>query len=189
MKLIGLYSPYPQMGKNTFAGELERLQPDTKTLSFAYAIRETAVTLVAEFFEGGEREVWEWLSDERKDHKLIPTLNVSLRHLLRTAGTEWGRRLIHPDIWVLRAQKALQRQHNRPLVIFDDMRFENEYAMLRKEGGVLIRIERRGVKPAKSHESDARLEAHEFDYHVSNDGDVEELQAKALLVAQSEGII
>ena len=189
MKIIGLYSPYPQMGKNTFADELATIATPTATVSFAEAFRNVVVDFVSDFFPGGEAEVRAWLSDERKDRKLVPGLGVTLRHMLQTIGHSWGRKLVHPDIWVMKAKAALRRLHNYRVVIFDDLRYENEYHMLVREGAALIRIERKDAPQAQEHESNARLEGMEFDYHVSNDGDVEELQAKARLIAQSEGVL
>lgn len=188
MKLLACYSPFPQMGKNTFVEALSRIEPRTSVLSFADGFRPLIISFVSDFFPGGEAEVNEWLADERKDHRLIPGLGVTLRHALQSSGT-WGRQHMHPDIWVMRAKAALRRSSISRVVIFDDLRFENEYAMLAKEGAVLIRIERKQAPKAKPHESNQRLEGMDFDYHVSNDGEVEELLAKALLIAQSEGIV
>jgi hypothetical protein len=189
VKLIGLYSPYPQMGKGTFADELLTVSAPAATVSFADAMRNVVVDFVSDFFPGGEQEVWAWLSDERKDKKLVPVLGVTLRHMLQTIGAAWGRQLIHPDIWVLKAKAALRRLHNYRSVVFDDLRYENEYHMLRKEGAVLVCILRKDAPNAKQHESNARLEGMEFDYYVTNDGDVEELQAKARLIAREEGVL
>lgn len=190
MKIIALYSPYPQMGKNSFADHLGDIVIRTETVSFADHMREVLVPLVADFFDGGEDEVWQWLCDSRKDTKLVPGLGVTLRHMLRTFGTEWGRKLIHPDLWVMKTKERIRRLPKNYTVVVDDMRMPNEYHMLRKEGATLVRIERKATpKPAVPHESDALLEGFEFDYHVSNDGDVEELRAKALLVAKSEGVV
>lgn len=189
MKIIGLYSPYPQMGKNTFADELAIISAPTVTLSFADAMRDVVVEFVSDFLPGGENEAWDWLSDKRKDSKLVPGLNVTLRHMLQSIGTAWGRNCIHPDIWVMKLKTALRRFDDYRLVIVDDLRMPNEYHMLRKQGASLIRIERKSAPAAKPHESNARLEDMQFDYYVTNDGDVEELQAKARLIAQSEGVL
>ncbi len=190
MKLFGLYSPYPQSGKGTFSDELLRVSTPAAVLSFADAMRSVVVDFASDFLPGGEAEAWSWLSDGRKDTKVIPGLGVTFRHMLQTIGTEWGRKCVHPDIWVKKARTAMRRHHSYRTVIFDDLRFENEYHMLAKEGAVLVRIERKAAKAmAKPHESNARLDGLDFDYHVSNDGEVEELLAKALLIAQSEGVV
>lgn len=185
--LIGLYSPYPQSGKGTFATSIEQTIPGTRVLKFADAMRSVVVPFVAPFFSGGEPEVLEWLSDERKDTKPIPVLGVTLRYMLQTCGTEWGRKMIHPDLWVHHARFALWRAHNAPVVIFDDLRLPNEYAMLRKEQATLIRIVRPDSPATRVHESNAQLEGMEFDYNLINEG-VPDLRLKALAVAWDLGI-
>lgn len=189
MKIIALYSPYPQMGKNTFADALADIAAPTATVSFAQWGRETVVDLAADFLPGGEQEAWEWLSDSRKDMKCIPGLGVTFRHLLQTVLTDWGRKLVHQNVWVMKAKARLRHLRSYRVVIFDDLRFPNEYFMLVGENATIIRIERKNAPKTNKHESDAALEDQEFDYHVSNDGDAEELRAKALLIAQSEGVV
>jgi hypothetical protein len=188
MKIVALYSPYPQMGKNTFADHLATICAPTATVSFAQWGRETVVDLASDFLPGGSSEAWEWLSDKRKDTKIIPGLGVTFRHLLQTILTDWGRKKINQHVWVMKAKASLRRHHDYRAVIFDDLRFPNEYFMLRKQGAAIIRIERKDAPRTADHESNALLEDQEFDYRISNDGEVEELQAKALIVAQAEGI-
>jgi len=195
--LIALYSPYPQSGKGTFAKGLAAVVPGTVVLKFADAMREVVIPFVAPFFDGGEAEVREWLEDERKDNKLIPTLGVTLRHMLQSLGTAWGRKLIHPDLWVLIAREALRRARTRSLVwggspdvklvVFDDLRMENEYSMLLKEGATMIRIERPDSPPTKAHESNAQLEGLSFDFHIRNEG-MDDLRRKAKTVAEQLGL-
>jgi hypothetical protein len=98
MTLIGLYSPYPQSGKSTFAKEL-LTTPGSKLAKFADPIREVVVPFAAEFLPGGEDEVLQWLDDDRKDTRLIPGPNVTLRHMMQTQGV-WARNAIHPDLYV-----------------------------------------------------------------------------------------
>lgn len=70
-----------------------------------------------------------------------PGETYSWRTLAQRLGTEWGR-AIDPDIWV----KVLEKQVDLlpcPVVVCDDVRFENEAAMIRKRG-VLIHLRRPG---------------------------------------------
>jgi hypothetical protein len=34
------------------------------------------------------------------DKERTLSLGITVRHLLRTLGTEWGRECIHPDVWL-----------------------------------------------------------------------------------------
>lgn len=68
------------------------------------------------------------------------------RRAMQTLGTEWGRHLIHPDLWVRLAEAPVcaALDHGGRVVI-DDLRFPNEAAMIRRHGGTIIRIERPGA--------------------------------------------
>lgn len=71
-----------------------------------------------------------------------PTFGVSPRYMLQTLGTEWGRNLIHPDLWVLLADDELKR-HGSVMVI-TDIRFQNEVKFVKQHGGKIIYIDRPG---------------------------------------------
>lgn len=57
----------------------------------------------------------------------LPILNVTSRWLQQSLGTEWGRYLIHPDIWVeiwkYKVRRAIERGER---IVTDDLRFPNE---------------------------------------------------------------
>lgn len=71
------------------------------------------------------------------------------RHAMQTLGTEWGRQLIDPDLWVraweLRVGGYWRRFHAP--VVSDDVRFGNEVAAIRAMGGLVVRIERPAPPP------------------------------------------
>lgn len=60
------------------------------------------------------------------------------RQAMQWLGTEWGREMIAPDLW-LRAWAAEADRH--PLVVCDDVRFPNEEAAIRERGGLIVRIQ------------------------------------------------
>jgi hypothetical protein len=60
------------------------------------------------------------------------------RQAMQWLGTEWGRQMITPDLW-LRAWAAEARLHRR--VVCDDVRFPNEEAEIRARGGIIVRVE------------------------------------------------
>lgn len=84
-----------------------------------------------------------------KDEPLEP-YGKSLRHMMQTLGTEWGRQMIHPDLWVMLADqklkglRAARGGHFPPNVrlSISDVRFNNEAYWLRSVGGKLIHIRR-----------------------------------------------
>lgn len=94
------------------------------------------------------------------------------RHAMQTIGTEWGRGLIHPDLWV---NAWAARAANDNMVVAEDVRFPNEEATIRARGGWVIRIERPGG-PAAYHESESQ--PLKPDIVIQNTGSVDELLAQ-----------
>jgi hypothetical protein len=73
------------------------------------------------------------------------------RQFMQWLGTEFGREMIGPDVWVEAWRRSVcaiaDERHpvNPALIVADDVRFENEAAAIRAMGGVVIRIERPGA--------------------------------------------
>ncbi len=101
------------------------------------------------------------------------------RHAMLTLGTEWGRDLIGPDVWV-RAwrRKAADLINSGCNVLAEDLRFPNEYEAVRLAGGVVIRVERPGVAQA-AHESEAHALSFEADIVFTNDHTLDDLRLRA----------
>ena len=96
------------------------------------------------------------------------------RHAMQTLGTEWGRDLLHPDLWIfLWRARATQS----PLVVVDDVRFHNEVAAIRDLGGVIWRVERPGCG-GDGHVSEAYVAQLEVDRRICNDGSLADLRAR-----------
>lgn len=102
------------------------------------------------------------------------------RHAMQTLGTEWGRQLIHPDLWV-RAWQFRCQEHQ--LVTVDDLRFPNELAAVRSMNGVVVKIIRPGVQHDPSHESEAHTLRH--DCEVFNAGTLDHFRRNVLLTVQA----
>ncbi|MFE5663363.1 hypothetical protein ACFQ7W_05405 [Streptomyces niveus] len=108
-----------------------------------------------------------------------------VRALLQRAGTEAGRRVLGADVWVA----ALFREHNEaPALVITDVRFPNEARAVAERDGVMIRVARPGVGPARDrmgrvHESETALDDWEFDHYLKNDGTVRDLHLKLSGVA------
>ena len=62
---------------------------------------------------------------------------TSMRYLLQTLGTDWGRNLVDPAIWL---NIGLQQATNHDRVVFDAIRFPNEARAIKNRGGLMIGI-------------------------------------------------
>ena len=170
---IGLYSPGPGHGKTTVAYALKNR--GFEIVSFAEPLRSMAYSLLMDLgLTPGD--AWRALHESKND--VIPSLGVSGRYLLRTLGTEWGRDLVHQELWL---KSWIARAGDTPLVVVDDVRFPNEAEMLRKRGAVLwlITSEREGFEQVEAnHRSDGALGGIRFERHVRNDSNLGELVLK-----------
>lgn len=91
------------------------------------------------------------------------------RYAMQTLGTEWGRAIMHPDLWIdLFTRDVRELLARGESVVVDDLRFPNEEAVIRKLGGVIVHVYERSGGPAVSvHESEAHVLGH--DYSIVNE--------------------
>jgi hypothetical protein len=97
------------------------------------------------------------------------------RHAMQTLGTEWGRSLISPDIWV---DTMIEVANDTDQVVCSDVRFPNEVVRLQTAGGLVVRIHRpnRPVSEFDNHPSETQIDDLEVDIDVANGGTIEDLQ-------------
>lgn len=107
-------------------------------------------------------------------------IKLTPRKLLQLLGTECGRQIIHPNIWI----NALFADYNASSKwIISDTRFPNEIESIKKHNGLTIRINRDSVLrtgkvfDTDNHESETALDDYQgFDYVIDNNGTIEELK-------------
>ena len=107
----------------------------------------------------------------------LPGIGKSPRQLMQLLGTDWGRHLVHPDLWLLLAEQNLNataalRQDELSGFIVRDVRFENEASWVRKKGGVIVHIQRPDAQPVTPHCSEAGIAIHDNDFVIHNDEDL-----------------
>jgi len=105
---------------------------------------------------------------------------------LQKIGTDALRDNLHQDVWV----NALMVDYNPTLNwVITDTRFPNEAEAIKKAGGIIIRIERPGVKPVNPHPSETSLENWKFDHVINNDGSLTDLTKKIKKVLKENKIL
>lgn len=101
------------------------------------------------------------------------------RQMMQTLGTEWGRNLVHDDIWLrIAAYNLEQMPSNVEGVTIADCRFENEAAWIRSIGGTVCTIQRPSAEHKLSHASELGLEHNAADFNIINDGSLDFLYAQ-----------
>jgi len=70
----------------------------------------------------------------------------SARYALSTLGTEWGRNMITPDLWVnavrLRIDSHFTECPNPAPIVIDDLRFPSDWAVVQQFGGIILTVRR-----------------------------------------------
>lgn len=111
-----------------------------------------------------------------------------VRQMLQDVGTERMRNNVNDKIWVNALEKQILHTE-KPKIVVDDLRNENEFAMLRKRGFVTVRlnisketqIQRlkklygRYNESKLSHFSETQLDYIAFDYVIDSDQDLESM--------------
>jgi len=125
------------------------------------------------------------------------------RRLLQILGTEAGRKLIHPNIWVnalftkyrpipakienlKEGEDILTKEWKVPNWIITDVRFPNEVEAIKRNEGFVIRTNRNSTDNSY-HESEIALDDYPFTYKLDNNGSILNLvkQVKEILTVKN----
>jgi len=189
-KIVGLTGG-AGTGKSTAALHLLRSHGRAYQLSFARPLKRMLVALLSDALPSGwPHKATELLDDPVLKEQTLPFLGgLTPRYMMQTLGTEWGRTALGHDFWVLLAEQKLDRflgakYHANSAglnlqVVFTDVRFPNEATMIRRRGGVVVRIVRPSmVKPdAVSRHASEQFDF-ESDYTLVNDGTLDDMYAQ-----------
>jgi len=94
----------------------------------------------------------------------IKQFDLTVREILQRFGTEVARN-IYEDIWVWNLQQIIRDHIDTDIICVSDMRFPNEYEMMKKEGAILLKTIRPGfVIDQHSHHSEIALD-HITEWH------------------------
>lgn len=158
-KILAFYSPYPGAGKTTAQKRiLSALGRDhARGLSFADPVRQALYPIFSKLG-----------IDSPDDFKGLPLPGVLGGWTFRDFLIAFGQagRSVWPDIWVELLRQEI-REASEALVVIDDLRMPNEYAMLREEGAKIVRITVPGRTIVPS-ETEGRLEGYAFDAELEN---------------------
>jgi hypothetical protein len=190
-------------GKGSVADILQRHA--FKKESFANSVKD-AVSIIfgwdRALLEGDtpESRAWREQDDEFWSKKLGKSFSPRLA--LQLMGTEAGRDVFHPDLWV---HTVLNRCRQNPSsnYVIADVRFPNEIEAIREAGGIVIRV-KRGDEPEwynvalkdnkkpnyngmaqlypDVHFSEWAWIGSEVDFEISNNGSLEDLNERVDLV-------
>lgn len=160
-KLIGLVGR-ARVGKDTAAHHLA----DNHGLipyAFAEPVKTMLEPVFGDLFYTGDRE------------QPIDWLGKSPRQMMQTLGTDWGRDMIHPDLWVLIADQQWKNYPGGAGMVATDVRFRNEAEWVLREGGTLIHIVRPDAELVNAHASEQVPLSDLCTFTIENTGTIEDL--------------
>ena len=128
-------------GKGTVADILVEKKGFTK-LAFADAVKDATAAIF-----GWPRALLEGDTEESRKFRETPDewwsektgKFITPRYMLQLMGTEAGRDVFHPDLWILALEKKLGMYQN---VVISDVRFPNEIDFIQRMGGFVVRVKR-----------------------------------------------
>jgi hypothetical protein len=165
---------------------------------FARAGKDTTADVICSVKQGFYKEsfarkmkgclnlIFGWTEEyiEKNKDKVDPKWGVSPRQVLTVFGTEFAQFMLcekYPEfakvtgrsIWVRALLRNMPKEFN---IVVADMRFLHEAKAVKEMGGIIIRVDRPGHPVNRGHASEQDIEKIDADYHLINDGTLEEYQ-------------
>lgn len=109
----------------------------------------------------------------------LPGIERSPRYLAQTLGTEWGRQLVHPDVWLLLMMKSWEavRLSACPRMVISDIRFDNEAKKVLDLGGTVWKVVRE-TNPVEDHVSERGVSPNLITGRIMNNKSLDDLEAR-----------
>lgn len=155
-------------------------------LSFATRLKEMVAAMLDvpyEMLEGVTELSRKWREEPFAD------IGKSPRELMLSLGTEWGRDMVHNDVWV----RLVNDQFHNLIggAFLTDIRFDNEAEWIKTAGGVVIETRKIGGNLQVGdprHRSEAGISRGYIDGYVQAEhGDMAGLQSQALQLIRKLG--
>lgn len=147
--IIALTGP-KGVGKSSIAKEIESQDwQDRCILSFAEPLRRMVSHLMP---------MQNMTDPELKEAPIDWLGGKTPRQILQSLGTDWGRNMVSPTIWIDTMRRIITEQAFDTIII-DDCRFENEADMVRDMGGIVVGLEREGIAYTGEHASEMPVKA------------------------------
>ena len=151
-------------GKDTAAAALVAL--GFRHIKFAAALKQMIRALL-DYAGASPEDINRMIEGDLKEAPSAGLGGATPRHAMQTLGLEWGREMLHPDLWADAAMGRCARLGCH--IVISDVRFPNEAAMIREGlGGEVWRIVRPGAG-GDSHPTETEMRRIRADRTLRND--------------------
>lgn len=150
--------------------------------SFAYPLKEYIGRQICGFNDKQLYGAWKEI--------VSPEWGLTPRQMLQMVGTDAMRDNVHIDFWVIPMRRKLKEHlKNSRSIVISDVRMENEAALIKEMGGILIRVDRDNPDKISSpkHKSEYELEDYSgWDYIIDNNETLERLYDGVEVIVELE---
>jgi len=138
---------------------------------------------------------------EFKKTNMGPEWGMTVRDFLQKLGTDGLRNGLHTNTWVNALMADYKKEafsgyigdmrHDIPESkwIITDTRFHNEAQAIKDAGGIVIRVDRPGVKAINAHPSETGLDDWDFDHKIMNGSDIVSLMFSVNTILKKEKLL
>lgn len=138
---------------------------------------------------------------EFKKTNLGPEWNMTVRDFLQKLGTEGLRTGLHENTWVNALMADYKNEAFSGYIgdtrqdipesnwIITDTRFPNEAQAIKDAGGIVIRVDRPGVRAINAHPSETGLDNWDFDQKIMNGSDLVSLMFSVNTILKKENLL
>lgn len=165
-KIIGFAGP-AQSGKTSCALVAKRLF-GYEPRAFADPIREAVQAIF--------RLTPDELNAAKLSNRVFRGSSMTMRQILQTLGTEWGREEINPDFWIQIQEQRNSTEPDLTRFVYHDVRFQNELDWIHAQGGRVIFVQRQMAGKLDAHASEA-LNMRGYDSILFNHYGLDDLEA------------
>jgi len=173
-KIIGFAGP-AQSGKSTCASIAKRLY-GYEPRAFADPIREAMMAIF--------RLKPDELNRAKLDSREFRNTGRTMRQLMQTLGTEWGRYEIDTDLWIKIQAQRIASEPDLTRFVYHDVRFQNELDWIHAQGGRVIFVQRQMAGKLDAHASEA-LNMRGYDSILFNHYGLDDLEASVKHVVEA----
>jgi hypothetical protein len=199
-------------GKGTVANYLTTFH-GFKSVSFAGSLKDAISGIFGwdrELLEGNTKRSREWREERDEWWSKRLGMDITPRWILQYWGTDIFRNKFHDEIWIASLENKLRQTKDD--IVITDCRFKNELESIKKAGGITVRVNR-GPNPswypaaeaynkgpsrnlswatsrvilenAGIHASEYSSVGLDYDFHIENDGTIDDLHKKIDLIINS----
>lgn len=124
---------------------------------------------------------------EKNNMYFVLKEKMTPRLLLQLIGTECGRNIIHPNIWINCLKSKYDLYKNDYNIIIPDLRFNNEAEFIEKNNGKIIIIYRK-IDDESDHPSENSLSIFSDYVTIENNGTTDDLKLKIQTILKQYNI-